>query len=337
MTAPTHFLSSYDIEKDSLHKLFRTADILQPVAQGLLRTNILNGLIVASLFFEPSTRTRLSFESAVARLGARCITVTGTTLVSISKGESYSDTAEVVSGYSDLVLLRTSSPDVTKSFAEYSSKPVINAGAGGDEHPTQALLDVYTLERELSARGKPLDNAHITITGDLKYGRTVHSLVIMLRMFKNITFHLVSPQQLRLPKTLLDLLQQSGHNVIVRDEHELPQAVAESDVIYTTRIQKERFSQEDAIDHIPDEMRVDKFLLDSFGKDDVVVMHPLPRDHREGSNDLPIASDDPRLIIFDQTRNGVPVRMALISKILGVTDDMIENTLEPTLLSMVDR
>ena len=329
-----HFLSSHDIDKPELSALFATADLLYPVAEGKYKTSILDGVVIASLFFEPSTRTRLSFESAVLRLGAKCITVTGTDLVSIAKGESYADTAEVISGYSDLMVLRSSSPEITKHFAQASLKPTLNAGSGGDEHPTQALLDVYTLEKELFKRGKNLNHARITITGDLKYGRTVHSLMILLRLYEGISFHLVSPQELALPDKLQDLMKQSGHTISMYDEKQLAKAVSQSDVIYTTRIQKERFTESESqqIGSIPDEMCVNESLLNEYGKEDVVVMHPLPRDHRAGSNDLPIKSHDPRLIIFNQTRNGVPVRMALIAKVLGITDEQLKQSLSKTVL-----
>lgn len=325
------FTSALDINRDELQELYDTARLLQPVARGERKTDILKGLVVASLFFEPSTRTRLSFESALGRLGGRYFTVTGTDMVSVSKGESYEDTARVVSGYSDLIILRTPAQDISQAFFQNATKPVINAGSGGDEHPTQALLDVFTAEQELKVRNKSLDGAHITLVGDLKYGRTAHSLMIMLRLYQNITFRVYAPAGLGLPDKIIKITEDAGHKIERIDEPNIKRAVANTDIIYATRLQKERLSDKDQIEAFSDAYRIDAGVLDTHAREDVIVMHPLPRDSRSGSNDLPIDSQDPRLAIFHQTDNGVPVRMSLICKIMGISDDDIEKSLSPFL------
>ena len=326
------FVSTMTVDRAALEELFQTATLLKPVASGQYRTEILGGLVACTLFLEPSTRTRLSFEAAVCRLGGKCLTITGTEFSALSKGESYADMARVISGYSDLVVLRTNSAEISKQFFDNTTKPVINAGSGSDEHPTQALLDVFTAVEQLEDKGKTLEGSHIALVGDLKYGRTVHSLVKLLRLYKGITYHIHAPPYLTLPNEILEIIKSAGHQAYTYNESEISMAVSKADIIYTTRLQKERLENPDTAQSFSEHYKVDAEVLDKSAKKDVIVMHPLPRDSREGSNDLPISADDQRLAIFHQTDNGVPIRMALICKIFGVSDGDIADSLKPSFL-----
>lgn len=321
LTAQKHFLTALQVtSQDDLTALFTTAKLLTPVANGTHITNILNGAVIASLFFEPSTRTRLSFETAALRLGAKTITVTGTDNVSITKGETYFDTARVISGYADCAVLRTNAPEITNDYVAGSTIPVLNAGSGADEHPTQALLDVYTAHAELENRGKTLNGATITMLGDLKHGRTVHSLIKLLRLYPNITLHLVAPAGLECPTNVIDIAKSAGHTVHVHTPETAYDAYKQSDVIYATRLQKERLSGDAANAAYPTQLRLDTDTLNAHAKPDVIILHPLPRDGREGSNDLPIPANDTRLCAFTQAHNGVPIRMALITRVFNLSD-----------------
>lgn len=327
LTQDGHFLSSLQVgDKKTLEAFFETAQLLEPVAQGRMATRILDGAIIANLFFEASTRTRLSFEAAAMRLGAKCISVVGAQDSSISKGESYADTGRVVSGYADAIVMRCNAPDILQDFVSGAVKPVLNAGSGGDEHPTQALLDIYTAKRALGARGKTLEGAHIAFVGDLKYGRTVHSLIKLLRLYEGVHIHLVSPDGLGLPQGVIDVAQQAGLQLSFYAPADCAQAYAQADMIYATRLQKERLEGGVDLAAYPRHLRIDAPLLDAQAKADVFVMHPLPRDSREGSNDLPLDASDARAEFFNQADNGVPIRMALLCRVFGVSDAAIERS-----------
>lgn len=270
------------------------------------RQELLKEKVIASIFFEPSTRTRLSFESAASLLGAKIIGFSNPAGTSQSKGESLHDTIKMVASYSDLIIMRHNKEGAARYAAEVSAVPVINAGDGANQHPTQCMLDLYSI---LKTQGT-LDNLNITLVGDLKYGRTVHSLVQAMCNF-NATFHLVSPIELKLPssvkmhikKAKLDYYQYTN----IKD------AVAVSDIIYMTRVQRERFSDPLEYEKVKDSCIIDASTLEGC-QPNMRVLHPLPR-----VNEIAVDVDStPHAYYFDQARNGVYVRQALMAAILGV-------------------
>jgi aspartate carbamoyltransferase catalytic subunit len=310
-----HLLSVSQFNRDSLEHLFHVADVMQPIAHRRKVSRVLEGAVLANLFFEASTRTRISFGAAFCRLGGSVCDTTGFTFSSMAKGESLRDTAMVISGYADAIVVRHPEQGSVAEFASATNVPVINAGDGAGEHPSQALLDVYTIQREFSRLGKLVDGAHIALVGDLKYGRTVHSLIQLLALFRRMRFTLVSPPSLQMPRALVEAVAARGHEVV---ESGTLDALAAADVVYATRIQKERFSGE-SVESYGEEFRIDRALVERVCRADAVLMHPLPRDGRPGANDLSTDLDrDPRLAIFRQTDNGIPVRMAIFAILMGV-------------------
>jgi aspartate carbamoyltransferase catalytic subunit len=268
--------------------------------------NILDGYVVATLFFEPSTRTRLSFESAASRLGAQVIGFSEAGTSSVSKGESLNDTILTVSNYADIIVMRHPREGSARYASEVSPVPVINAGDGANQHPTQTLLDMYSIRK---TQGR-LDNLQIAFVGDLKYGRTVHSLTFALCNF-NATFHLVSPEELKLPSYVkrkikenkLDYFQYTDMNEVI------PQV----DILYMTRIQKERFSDPIEYENVKNAYILRNEMLKG-AKNTLRVLHPLPR-----VNEIEMDVDsNPMAYYFQQAQNGVYVRQALLASILGV-------------------
>lgn len=321
-----HLLGVSQFDREGLDRLFELADLVRPIAERRSVCTVLDGAVLGSLFFEPSTRTRLSFESAFLRLGGEVTTTTGFTFSSMAKGESIEDTSRVVSGYSDVLVVRHPDEGSVAQFASSSVVPVINAGDGAGEHPSQALLDTYTLIRELGARGRDLDGCTIAIVGDLRYGRTVHSLMKLLSVADNITFRLFSPPSLDLPVAITDHVRARGNQVVHADS--VVEAVAEADVVYATRVQRERMTEE-----LHSTVRgnlLNRSMLEQAGVDqDIIIMHPLPRDSRHDSYDLAADVDDlPGLAIFDQTDNGLLVRMAIFLTTLGCSADSVRATLK---------
>ncbi|MFB7667452.1 aspartate carbamoyltransferase [Kitasatospora sp. NPDC056138] len=321
-----HILSSDLFDRDELERLFELADALVPVARGEQVTRVLEGAVMASLFFEASTRTRLSCETAFLRLGGAVTSTTGSEVTSISKGESLADTARVVSGYCDLVVMRHPEVSSIHEFAAATNVPLINAGNGAGEHPTQALLDMFTLHREFGRLGKSMDGRRIALVGDLRHGRTVHSLMKLLSRYENLTIACVSPAELRMPAELVELAVRRGHRV---EETEQPgSGLKDADLVYATRLQTERFADKPL--PYSDEFRIDRELVDRVCLDDTVIMHPLPRDSRPGANDLSTdLNQDPRLAIFRQTDAGIPMRMALFASVLGV-DQQVRTAMRPS-------
>lgn len=320
-----HVLSSDQFERQDLEQLFRLADLLVPVARGEQVTRVLEGAVMASLFFEASTRTRLSCETAFLRLGGGVTSTTGTEVTSIAKGESLADTSRVVTGYVDLVVMRHPEVSSIHEFAAATNVPVINAGNGAGEHPTQALLDMFALHREFDRLGKPMDGRRIALVGDLKHGRTVHSLVKLLSRYQDMTIVCVAPEELGMPGYLLELAAERGHRVEVTDQPSL--GLKDADLVYTTRLQTERFKDRPL--PYSDDFRIDSALVNRVCREDAVIMHPLPRDSRPGSNDLSAdLNRDPRLAVFRQTDAGIPTRMALFASVLGVADE-IAGSLRP--------
>ena len=312
-----HILSIEQFERDSIDRLFETADFLAPYARRQKRTKVLEGAILGNMFFEPSTRTRVSFGAAFNLLGGFVRETTGIDSSSLKKGESLYDTARVLSGYSDIICMRHPQAHSVAEFAEGSRVPVINGGDGPNEHPTQALLDLYTIRSELAAHDRTIDGLRIAMIGDLKHGRTVHSLSKLLCLYKNITVKLVSPEALALPSYLVDSLVNAGHRVEVSSD--LENGLKGVDIVYSTRIQEERFGSPEEANLYRGQFRLNETIFTANCEPNTVIMHPLPRDSRSDANELDNdLNPNPRLAIFRQADNGVIVRMALFASILDV-------------------
>jgi aspartate carbamoyltransferase len=265
----------------------------------------LRGKVLATLFFEPSTRTRLSFETAMLRLGGRVLSVSEAKSTSASKGESLHDTIKTVEGYADAIVLRHPEVGAAEVAARATTKPVLNAGDGAGEHPTQSLLDLYTIRKE---QGR-VDGLTIALVGDLKHGRTVHSLAALLSQYP-VSFVFVSPPALRMPREVVERVRAKG--ISVRETDDLGLALAQSDVVYMTRIQRERFADPAEYDRLKDAYVLTRATLGK-AKPSITVMHPLPR-----VNEISTDVDDlPGAAYFRQSANGVPVRMALLALLLG--------------------
>ena len=311
-----HLLSVDQFNRESAEDLFRLADVMLPIARRQKVTRVLEGAVLANLFFEASTRTRVSFGAAFCRLGGSVCDTTGFTFSSMAKGESIHDTSRVIAGYADAIVVRHPEQGAVAEFARATNVPVVNGGDGPGEHPSQALLDLYTIQREFSRLGKIVDGAHIVLVGDLKYGRTVHSLVKLLALYRGIKFTLISPPMLEMPTYIVEQISRNGH--VVEQTHDLTSGLRGADVVYATRIQKERFTDESFEGYTPD-FQINQALVDSACGPDTLIMHPLPRDSRPGANDLSTdLNHDSRLAIFRQTDNGIPVRMAIFAVLLGV-------------------
>jgi len=262
------------------------------------------GALLGLLFFEPSTRTKMSFSTAIKRLGGDIVDMGPVDASSVKKGESLADTVRVVEGYADALVIRHPSEGSAQMASEFVDVPIINAGDGAGQHPTQTLLDLYTIRENAG-----LDDLSIGIMGDLKYGRTVHSLAEALTNF-DVTQHFVSPESLRLPRSVRYDLHQSGAEV--REHTALEGVLPDLDVLYVTRIQRERFPDENEYRAIAGEYRIDAETL-SQARDDLVVMHPLPRVDEIASD----VDDTDHARYFEQAHNGVPVRMALLDEMLA--------------------
>jgi len=272
------------------------------------RQKLLENHVVATLFFEPSTRTRLSFESAISQLGGKIIGFTDASSSSVSKGETLMDTIKTVSNYSDLIVMRHPLDGSSRWASEVSHLPVINAGDGANQHPTQCLLDMYSIQKTQGS----LDNIHIAFVGDLKYGRTVHSLTIAMSQF-NTTFHLVSPEELKLPSAVKKYIKDAG-----LDYHQytdLNEVMDKVDILYMTRIQRERFSDPMEYEKVKNSYILKNDHLKG-SKENMKVLHPLPR-----VNEIEEAVDtNPKAYYFQQALNGVYVREALLAYTLGLKD-----------------
>jgi len=320
-----HLLSVQQFDRDSLQQLFDLADLVRPIAERRQICTVLDGAVLGSLFFEPSTRTRLSFESAFLRLGGEVTTTTGFTFSSMAKGESIADTSRVVSGYSDVLVVRHPDEGSVAEFASASVVPVINAGDGAGEHPSQALLDFYTLKSELQRRDRSVDGCTIAIVGDLKYGRTVHSLIKLLSLAQGVTFRTYSPPSLELPPEVAHYARARGHHLT--DAETVADALIGADVVYATRVQRERMTEEVLASANVSGNLLNRRILKKAGAAEIIIMHPLPRDSRMDSFDLSNDVDDlPGLSIFRQTDNGVLIRMAIFLTALGCSADMVKAT-----------
>ncbi len=319
-----HLLSVDQYSRDSAEALFAIADAMQPIARRQKVTRVLEGAVLANLFFEASTRTRISFSSAFARLGGSVCDTTGFTFSSMAKGESIYDTSRVISGYADAIVVRHPEIGSVAEFARATNVPVINGGDGAGEHPTQALLDLYTIQREFSRLDRLVDGSHIAFVGDLKYGRTVHSLVKLLGLYRGLRITLIAPPGLELPAAIVERVASSG--AIVDVGSDLALGMRDADVVYATRIQKERMASGEELEAYAADFQINRALVEAHCAPHALIMHPLPRDGRPGANDLSTdLNHDPRLAIFRQTDNGIPVRMAIFATLLGVENQVVRS------------
>jgi len=301
-----HLIDPNDFSLEELDEVFDLADRIIENRDAF--GSVCKGKILGTLFYEPSTRTRLSFESAMLRMGGTVLGFSDAGTSSVSKGESIADTIRVLSTYVDVVVMRHPKEGAPKLASEYSLIPVINGGDGGHQHPTQTLTDLLTIRRYKGT----LENQTIAFCGDLKFGRTVHSLISSMSRYKGSHFVLISPSELRLPEHLkLSLLEK--HSVSISETDNLEEVINQVDVLYMTRIQKERFFNEADYTRLKDSYILNKSKLRNAGED-MLVMHPLPRVN-EISYDV---DDDKRAVYFKQAEYGIYVRMALMALLLGV-------------------
>ncbi|MCJ2520832.1 MAG: aspartate carbamoyltransferase [Candidatus Thermoplasmatota archaeon] len=301
----TDLISIADLSKEAIYEVLDVAREMTPIARGEMMDERLKGKVLATLFFEPSTRTRLSFESATQRLGGRVLSFGMPEATSITKGETLADTVRMVEAYSDILVLRHPQEGAARLAAEFSEKPVINAGDGAGQHPTQTLLDLFTIWDEKEV----IEGIRVVLLGDLKYGRTVHSLAYALALL-GAELTLVAPPTLQMPREIVDLVRELGREPKqVEDPRE---AIKDADVLYVTRIQKERFPDPQEYLKVAGSYRIDLPLLRD-GRKDLIIMHPLPR----VKEIAPEVDRTPHALYFRQAFNGVPVRMALLSLILG--------------------
>lgn len=300
-----HLMSPLDFTTEELNKLFDLANDIE--ANPSKYAHACEGKILATCFYEPSTRTRLSFESAMTRLGGQVIGFSDAGSSSASKGESVSDTIRVISCYADICAMRHPKEGAPMVAAEKSGIPVINAGDGGHQHPTQTLTDLLTI-RSLKGR---LNNFTIGLCGDLKFGRTVHSLINALERYDNIRFVFISPEELKVPDYVIETLR--SKNIPYEEVIRLEDVISQLDMLYMTRVQKERFFNEEDYIRLKDFYILDTHKME-LAKDDMLVLHPLPR-----VNEISVEIDnDPRAAYFKQAQYGVYVRMALILTLLNI-------------------
>jgi aspartate carbamoyltransferase catalytic subunit len=296
-----HLISAKQLSRDDIEAVLdRAAEI---AADPDAVADAQDGTLLGLCFFEPSTRTKMSFDTAMKRLGGDTVDMGSVESSSVKKGESLADTVRVIEGYTDAIVLRHPSEGAAKLASEFVDVPVINAGDGAGQHPSQTLLDMHTIRENAG-----LDDITIGIMGDLKYGRTVHSLAHALTNF-DVSQHFISPESLRLPRSVRFDLHESGAQV--REHTEIEEVLETLDVLYVTRIQRERFPDENEYRQVAGQYRIDAELLER-AKDDLTVMHPLPR----VDEIAPDVDATDHATYFEQAHNGVPVRMALLDQIL---------------------
>ncbi|HQP61702.1 MAG TPA: aspartate carbamoyltransferase [Anaerolineaceae bacterium] len=298
-------LSVKQFNRNDIQYIFEVAHEMSGMVRRVGTFDLLKGKILTNLFYEPSTRTSSSFTSAMERLGGSVIPINEVRYSSVSKGESLPDTIRTLECYADVIVLRHPEMGSAALAAQYARKPLINAGDGAGEHPTQALLDLFTISEEL----KRLDGLTITMVGDLKYGRTVHSLARLLTLF-DVKINYVSPEILRMPAEIMAEVADS--DTPQAEYRDLDPVLAESDVIYVTRVQKERFENPEEYEQVKGAYVINREIM-SKAKEEMIVMHPLPR-VTEISMDV---DDDPRAAYFRQMEYGLYTRMALLAMVLG--------------------
>ena len=304
-----NFITVADMTReDILDFLARAAELeKQP------NRHLLDDRIVATLFFEPSTRTRLSFETAANRLGAKVIGFADPKVSSGVKGETLKDTIMMVSNYADIIVMRHFKEGAAAEAAKVSPVPIVNAGDGSNQHPSQTMLDLYSIYKTQGT----LDNLTIHLVGDLKYGRTVHSMLQAMRHF-NPTFHFVSPKELRMPEEWKQYCHDNNIRYVETEEF-TPESIASADILYMTRVQRERFTDLDEYERVKDTYILTRSML-SLAKETMKVLHPLPRVN-EIAEDV---DDDPRAYYFQQARNGLFAREVILTRVLGFTMEQIK-------------
>ncbi|MDA0790170.1 MAG: aspartate carbamoyltransferase [Proteobacteria bacterium] len=317
----SHILSVTQFDRAAIDRVFEVADRMSPYANRQKVTRVLEGCILGNMFFEPSTRTRVSFGCAFNLLGGEVRETTEIKTSALAKGESFYDTARVLSGYSDVIVMRHRIEGSVDEFASASRVPVLNGGDGSNEHPSQALLDLYTIKKELAGHGKSIDGLRIALIGDLRNGRAVHSLCRLLGLYQDVHFTLISPPELSLGPEYIAGLQAAGHEV-VRSE-KMHAGISHADILYVTRTQEERFPSQAEADRYKGLFRLNQSIYTEYCEPNTVIMHPLPRDSRDNANELDNdLNENPNLAIFRQTDNGVLIRMALFALILDVADQV---------------
>ena len=299
-------LSVGQFDKATLDHIFARTREMREVVQRVGTVDLLKGYVLGCIFYEPSTRTSSSFIAAMQRLGGSVIPITsGVQFSSVSKGETLGDTMRTLQQYADVIVLRHPVIGSAKEAAAAADVPILNAGDGAGEHPTQALLDLFTIQDELGR----LDGLTVTMVGDLRFGRTVHSLTKLLKMY-NVKLRYVSPEILRLPLNIMNQVRDAG--IDVRESHDIADVIADTDVLYMTRVQRERFSDLSQYDQVKNSYILTPEVMTS-AKEKMVVMHPLPR-----VGEISEAVDsDPRAAYFRQVQNGMYIRMALLAGVLG--------------------
>ncbi len=301
-----HLIDPRDLSVEELESIFTLAEEIIDDQEGF--RNVCEGKILATLFYEPSTRTRFSFEAAMLRLGGEVIGFSESSSSSVMKGESIPDTIRTVGSYVDIIAMRHPKEGAPKYASYYSPVPIINAGDGGHQHPTQTLTDLLTIKETK----KRFSNLTIGLCGDLKFGRTVHSLIKAMSRYEGVKFILISPNELQIPEYIKTQILEKNNIPFVEVER-LEEAIDELDILYMTRVQKERFFNEADYIRLKDSYILDKEKL-KLAKKDLSILHPLPRVN-EISYEV---DDDPRACYFQQVKYGMFVRMALIIKLLGV-------------------
>ena len=299
-------LEPMDMTTAELEEIFDLADEI--IANPLRFAHACDGKLLATLFYEPSTRTRFSFEAAMLRLGGQVLGFSEPNSSSVAKGESIADTIRTIACYADIAVMRHPKEGAPRIAANSTDMPVINAGDGGHQHPTQTLTDLLTIRRRKGA----FENLTVGLCGDLKFGRTVHSLIKALSRYAGVNFVLISPEELRVPDYVRRGVLEAN-NVPYREVKKMQDVLPELDVLYMTRVQRERFFNEDVYIRLKD-----RYILDAekmqLANADMMVLHPLPR-----VNEIAVEVDsDPRALYFEQAKNGMFVRMALIMKLLGI-------------------
>lgn len=304
------FVTIADLTREKIEYLINMASEFEKHPNRLL----LQGRVVATLFFEPSTRTRLSFETAANRLGARVIGFADPKVTSGTKGETLKDTIMMVANYADVIVIRHFLEGAARYASEIAPVPIINAGDGANQHPSQTMLDLYTIRQTQGT----LDNLNIFLVGDLKYGRTVHSLLMAMRHF-NPTFHFIAPDELAMPQTYKDYCQQHAIRYVEHQDFNAD-VIAGADILYMTRVQRERFSDLMEYERVKDRYLLKLDML-AKARPNMRILHPLPR-----VNEIDYAiDDDPHAYYFQQARNGLFARQAIICDTLGITLDQVIN------------
>ncbi|MEM1566551.1 MAG: aspartate carbamoyltransferase [Candidatus Bathyarchaeia archaeon] len=295
-------ISIRDFSREEIDYVLKIASTMEPLAHK--GSDMLKGKILATLFFEPSTRTRLSFEAAMHKLGGSTIGFAETEIASVRKGENLADTVRTVENYADVIAIRHPLEGAARLAAEFAKVPIINGGSGAEEHPTQALLDLYTILKEKGT----IDGLKIALVGDLRYGRTVHSLAYALSNY-HVELFLVSPETLKMRR---EVLEEIKDKIPVREETNIAKVISDLDVLYVTRIQKERFPDPAEYMKVKGSYKIDLELLKN-AKKDMIILHPLPR----VDEIAPEVDNTTHARYFQQVWNGIVVRMALLALILG--------------------